>query len=320
MMNKNRIAIAICCVVAAGVLYVAYTSIHAGPMNEMRSRLASWSGGKSQMQSSLRDSTRVREELKAIADTTLGNTPELAEHRLRTLLTELCTSAELSEYVIACKEPKPIGNPAANEKPVEFSREMRRLADCIIQETTITGQGSYEACVQTIAMLEAQPWLARVSNVSIQPAGKERKLYSLVVGVTSIVMPDLAEDTTGESAYVHDIGADRLAQSMVRNPFVATAPNPVVVARDDSPPPAPKLKPKPYGDWLVSGVMQTPTGGETILSNSKTGASRSLGLGGQILGLTIDAIEGHYVMLSEGESGYRVALGQSLAEREPVIE
>jgi len=318
-MNKRTVIIAVSAFAGLLAVYMLYTSVHAKPMTKMRTQLSTWTGGKSQMVSSLKDAKSVRSQLQAIADSTLGDTAELAEHRLRTLLTELCTSAGLGEFVISCKEPKPLGNPAAHEKPKEFSREQRRLADCIVQETTITGQGSYESCIRVIALLEAQPWLARVSNISIQPNGKERASFSVIAGVTSLVLSDLALETAGENAHVHDPDPAQLSRAIARNPFVV-APVQETVVVDTGPIEQPRPKPKPYDDWVVSGVMQSSSGGEAILSNSRTGTSRTLRPGGQILGLTISAIEGGILLLTEGESGYRVALGQSLAEREAVIE
>jgi hypothetical protein len=319
-MTKRTLGIILLAGIAILIVYILYSSVHAKPMAKMRLQLAAWSDGKSQMLASLQDADSVRAELISLSENTLGQSPELAEHRLRTLLSELCTAAGLSEYVISCKEPKMLGSPAANEKPKEFSQEQRRLADCIVQETTISGQGSYEACMRSVAMLEAQSWLARVSNISIQPVGKDRAAFAIVAGVTSLVLPDVATELTGENSFVHDPEASLLASSISRNPFVISAPEPVVAASERKPVEKSRPKPKPFGDWLVSGVMHTSSGGELILSNRRTGSSVSLRPGGQILGLTISAIENEFILLTEGESGYRVALGQSLAERELVIE
>ena len=139
--------------------------------------------------------------------------------------------------------------------------------------------------------------------------------------MSNLVLPDLATDETGTDAHVYVPAERLLATTSLRNPFVVMqvqAPPVVEVATEPAPPPKPKAK--PYHEWLVSGIMRSSSGGEVILSNSRTGASRTLLQGGQIMGLTFTAVEGGFAMLTEGESGYRVALGQSLADREAVIE
>ena len=122
-MNKRYVLAAVGVVLALFIAYSMFSSMHSKPMAEMRSQLDSWTAGKEQMLTSLKDEKRVRSQLAELAESTLGHTTDLAEHRLRTLLTELCTTAGLVEFVISCKEPKPLGNPASREKPKEFSRE-----------------------------------------------------------------------------------------------------------------------------------------------------------------------------------------------------
>jgi len=319
---KKAVLIVVGCVVALLVVFAAYRSVYAKPMADMRETLKSWSKGKDQMQRSLGDATKVKQSLKAIEATTLGPTGELAEHRLRALLTDLCAKGGLGEYVIACREPKAVANPAANENPQEFNREMRRQADFLMIETSVTGHGSLEACMHTVALLENQPWLHRVSGVSIQPRGKERTEFDLSAQLVTVLMPDLASDETGASAQVVDADPSEWAAVVSRNPFVVAPPPPapVVAVAEQAPPEPVRPKPKPLGDWVVTGLMRTPGGGEAIVSNTKTGESRVLTPGAELMGMQVSTILVAEIVMTEGESGYRVALGRSLAEREPVIE
>ena len=87
---KKWLFIVVGCGAALLVVFGAYRSMYAKPMAEMRETLKSWSKGKDQMQRSLGDATKVKQSLAAIEATTLGPTGELAEHRLRALLTDLC--------------------------------------------------------------------------------------------------------------------------------------------------------------------------------------------------------------------------------------
>lgn len=320
-MNKRVLLILLGSVIGLIVLFLIYRSVHAKPVAELRETLTSWQGGRDHMKSSLRDAESVRRQLLEVANTTLGADPEIAEHRLRTLLTDLCQKAGLAEFVITCREPKAIGNPAASEKPREFSREMRAQPDFIMQETTITGTGTYESCLRAIAYFEAQPWLARVEDVNIQPGDGDRKSFDLTARLVSLVMPDLADESTGTDAVVHEPNAGRIAQLSSRNPFIAKPK----VAERPAPPPEPRPEPRkppepPYRDWVVSGVMQTPAGGEVIVSNQKTGASQSLGLGAEFLGLKIEGIRTGTLLVQKDGEGFKVALGQSLAERTRLIE
>lgn len=321
-MGKRQYIIAGSVVAGLLVVMLVYRSVHAKPMTEMREKLSSWSGGKAQMESSLSDASRVKRRIAELVNNSLGQDPQLAEHRLRTLLTDLCARAALSEYVISCKAPKGVGNPAAGENVREFNREMRSTPDFVSQVTVITASGNYEACIRAVALLEAQPWLARIDSLTLQPSGKERMVYDLTASVTTIVMPDLANEETGQDAFVQEPNADTLTELARRNPFIVTPePAPAVARAEPEPVPSqPRPKTKPFGEWVVTGVMQTEGGGEVILSNAKTGASRSMKPGSEILGLRVSEVGVGFVTMMEGESGYRVALGQSLAEREAVIE
>lgn len=319
---KKLALIGIGSVVGLLIVFSLYRSVYAKPNAEMRETLESWHKGKDQMQRSLGDATSVKQQLAAIEATTLGPTGELAEHRMRTLLTDLCGQGGLKEFVIACREPKAVGNPAADENPAEFNREMRRQADFLAIETSVTGRGSLESCLHTVALLESQPWLHRVSGVSIQPRGKERTEFDLSAQVVTILMPDLATDETGASAQVVSADPTMWAAVTSRNPFVVAPPlpEPKVEVAQAAPPAQPIPRPKPLGDWVVTGVMRTTGGGEAILSNRKTGESRVLMPGGEMMGMKVSSILVDEIVMLEGESGYRVALGRSLAEREPLIE
>ncbi|GAB5495291.1 MAG: hypothetical protein Phyf2KO_03710 [Phycisphaerales bacterium] len=321
-MSKRHYVIAGGTLAGLLVLIMLYRSVHARPMSEMQGTLSSWLGGKAQMESSLSDSTRIKRSLEALVNNSLGNDPQVAEHRLRTLLTELCARAALNEYVISCKEPKGVGNPAASENVREFSRAMRSTPDFVSQETVISASGSYESCMRAVALIEVQPWIARMDSFTLQPSGRERQVYDLTASIATIVMPDLADEETGLDAFVHEPSAGALTELVQRNPFVVTPSHTSSIA-DSEPEPVPhppRPKPKPYGEWVVTGVMQTEGGGEVILSNAVTGASRSMVPGAEILGLRVAEVGAGFVTVMEGASGYRVALGQSLAEREAVIE
>lgn len=318
---KKPVLIAVGVIVAALVIGWVYRSVYAAPMAEMRQTLASWHKGKDQMQRSLGDSAKVRASLAQIETTTLGPTGELAEHRLRALLTELCAQGGLQEFVIACREPKAVANPAAGENPVEFGREMRRTPDFLAIETSVTGRGSLEGCLHTVALLESQPWLHRVAGVSIQPRGQERMEFDLSAQLVTIVMPDLADESTGAEATVAPAASAQWASIAARNPFVPALPPaaPVVEVASAAPTPEAAL-PMPLSDWVVTGVMRTSGGGEAILSNRRTGESMVLTPGSSMMGMQVSAIEVGEVVMMEGQAGYRVALGRSLAERQPVIE
>lgn len=308
------------CVAAPWWLYLAW---YRAPMQEMSRTLRGWHSGKDQMQRTLGQATRIREELSAIESTTLGPTGELAEHRLRALLTELCGTGGLAEFVIACREPKAVANPAAGENPVEFTREQRRKPDFLTIETSVTGRGSLEACMRTAALLEAQPWLHRVSGVSIQPRGKERREFDLTAQVVTIVMPDLSTPETGAHASVAPAQGSEWLAVAARNPFVPAADPPLVLVAaspEIETSGVPQQPPRPLSEWMVTGLMRTSGGGEAILSNTRTGESLVVAPGREILGLIVSAVSTGEIVVTEGEAGYRVALGRTLAEREAVLE
>ncbi|HED52628.1 MAG TPA: hypothetical protein ENJ00_00295 [Phycisphaerales bacterium] len=320
MMKSRLLTWIIGAVALVLVIGLVARSFYFAPVAKLRDKLDSWNAGKAQMEASLADADTVRDRLRAFAETGLGKSTEVAEHRLRTLLGQLCDQSGLAEYVIATREPVAVADPAAKARPVEFNKAMRQEADFVEIEASISGVGPYASAVQALALLERQPWLHRVKDFSIQASSADRKQYEFRASVSTILLPDLATVDTGEQATVEPVPGETLDRLIAWNPFVVVRePTPEVKPQVASLPPEPPSP--PYGDWHISGVMHSSQGDvEVIVNNTRTGQSRTLSRGATLLGLTLTGVKGDRVSFTEGESGYEVALGESLADRVRLIE
>ena len=307
-------------VAAAIVLGVLARSLYFTPVRRLRDTLDSWNAGKAQMQASLESADAVRDRLIAIAETGLGRSAEVAEHRFRTLLGELCDQSGLGDYVIATREPVAVGDPASKSRPVEFSKAMRQKSDFVEIEASVSGEGSYSSVIQTLALLESQPWIHRVKEFSIQTGSADRAAYEFRSTVSTVLLPDLMTDETGSQASVVPAAGEGLDRLMAWNPFVVERDPVVAVAPVPQAVPSPPSEP-PYVDWRISGVMHSSRGElQAIVSNTRTGESRTLSVGSTLLGLTLSGVERDRVRFTEDETGYEVALGGSLADRVRLIE
>src|SRR5690606_28208397 len=113
------------------------------------------------------------------------------------------------------------------------------------------------------AMLQGQPWVARVESFNIKPES-DLRTFGLRVDLSTLFMPDLMTEGVEAAALVelpeHELTRARrlAARNVFRRP---DPPEPVVVQKEAPPPepevaPAPEPEAPPYGDWRLAGVMR----------------------------------------------------------------
>lgn|GEM_PF-1101440 len=305
--------------------------VYAKPASELRAQLRAETSAVEDRQRIVSALPRVRAELASFGKTTLGRDPDGAIHRFRTHLGELAREAELADIVVTTNAPRGAENPAARERVgTGMRRVLRDRPDFWVIQGQLTGKGSLEACLRTLAGIAAQPWAHRVDRFTIRPEGRERAVYVLTVQVASAFMPDLGEDGGAPGVRLAELDSSRWSMIASPNPFLPPppepAPEPVRVA--EPPPAPPPPAPPPYDRWRVVGIVETGSlagdatgngGGkaraEVWMEHTGTGRTRVLGAGDEVLGLRLVSASGEVAVFESGGAMVEVRAGQTLAER-----
>ena len=221
------------------------------------------------------------------------------------------------------------GRPIAQRNPVGRARiretslrsTLRDQVDFSIVRATLEGTGRLDDVAGTMAMLQAQPWVARVDSFSIKPV-QDKRWFDLSVNLTTLFVPDLLEDERTAPALVEvpedtEQMASRIAsRNVFRKPdppppvIVQKTPEPEPVAPPPPPPPSPG-----YGDWRLAGVMRGLSGVSAIMVNSKTRETRTLAPGEDVLGFVFVAGEGERAEFSRDGQTFVIRNGETLAQR-----
>ena len=141
-------------------------------------------------------------------------------------------------------------------------------------------------------------------------------MFSLKLGVSTILMPDLAPKAATEARIKVVEPSAETAAIVQKNVFkepvaVAAAPAPV-----QGPGPA-SSAPLPYGDWRLAGVIESRLGVEAFMVNVKSGQKLSLPPGAVVADARFVSGRGEAAVFEIGGQQYEVLNGQTLEQRRP---
>lgn len=314
---------------AAG--YFAWDAMYLKPVAEQRSRLASLETSVESYDRALRAVSSQRERADALGRATLGNTAQEVEHRLRTLLTALGEQVGLRGVTITHGRSQSPESPAA-DRSSKLNAQVRRVlgsqTDFFLIAGSMQGIGTYEQVLSAAELVQSQPWVHRVSGMSIKPEGRERQAFSVRIDLATAYAPGLRPDDAGEPV-IAEMSPERAARVRVlagANPFVPPAPvvepppppPPPVVKKDEPPPPPP---PPPYDQWKVTGVIELGGGSVEVFVQRADGKRRqTVRPGDSVLDLVLDSVRAGAAVFRDGETLVAVEVGQTLAERRGLAE
>jgi hypothetical protein len=256
------------------------------------------------------------ERLREIAATTLGRDPDLVRHRFRTALSSLAEECGLEAVEVDETGPTPIMSPVAKARITNkpLSNEFRGTADFAVFRGELSGEGSVESVLRTMAVVQAQPWAHRVDGFGIKPENAERTRFSLRIDVTTLYLPDLATDD--EPVIVSAAEVDETLWRSIADGRGLQHPAPAPTAAKP-PAPAPKPRRQPgLGDWRLSGVIVDGTGVEVMITHISGGQFRSLRPGDEVLGAVLVGAEGEHATFRVGEDEFGIWTGHTLAQRD----
>ncbi len=307
---------------AAGIAVVAIVAwaanrLYVAPAARLRTDLEKDRGVIRNFEEALKDRSRPGADLKAVAATTLGATEEAVDASLRERLNAIAAGAGLAEVRVDSHAPDPEASPAGRARVKgEMGRELRRRPDFWAARGTLTGQGTLEQALRTLATLRAQPWVHRVESFSLRPEGKDRTRFTLSVGVASLIMPDLLGPsfTPPPVATLSESEALALAPIVAKNVFKQPPPDQAVAQRPPGPPPGP---PSPYLDWKLTGIVEAGSQVEAWMHNTRSNERLTLGVGATVADAKLLAAGGERAVFEIAGKRFEVFNGQTLEQRRP---
>jgi len=308
----RRAGAAAVAIVAAGVGYLHW---YDGPMRVLDHDLSAQVQANATLGSELQGGVKINDELKAIGATTLGASPSEVAARFRGALHDVADQCGLTNQQIDSREPVAAMNPGGMARlsvPSGLKTRLRDQRDFAVISGSFEGRGSLEQVLRALATLQAQPWIHRVDSFTIKPEGNERTVFSLKAGVSTLFVPDLAPKTAAdpqvvaiESAHVAAI----VQKSMMREPPAVAHPAPEPVPGPSVPPPP------PYGDWKLTGVVESRLGVEAFMLNLKSGERVTLASGAAVVDARFVSGRGETAVFDIGGQQYEVNNGQTLEQR-----
>jgi hypothetical protein len=322
-MSAARVKLVVGLVVVAGVAFAAYLRLYAQPRAALLDESASLRNEVGLYEDALSSRRGASAALGEIAGTTLGATPAQIEGRLRTALGEIARDCGLEDVVPNSGSPRAAVNPAARSSPRlprSFTELLERQADFYVVEGSLTGVGTLDEALRTLATVQAQAWAHRVGAVTVRPVGMQRDQFELRIDrIATLLMPDLADPDAPAPGWRPLSEADALRwasitdKNIYRLPEAPPEPEPVA----EAPPPPPPAGPA-YGDWKLTGVTRGSSGIRVEMVNLRDSRQISLEVGEAVLDAQLAEVGRFSALFKIGDSLCEVGLGQTLAQRREI--
>ena len=305
-------------------------SWYSGERGKLDAEIARYETGLESREVELLDAGKVKKSFDALCAISLGATEEESNAAIRRALNEMAAFVGLKQAAVSTSSARPVINPAAKARLREYSaRAERERPDFQAISATLTGEGSLDQAVRTVALLDSQDWVCRIDGFGMRAFGKEREGIDLSVTVTAMFLPGrrtaIGAETGGRIwSPIDEARLDPWRAIVSKNVFKEPRPPPpppvqpqpeataIAQAAPPPPPPAPSL-----ADWRVSAVVQGRGGPELWIVNQKTSETKMLAVGSQVLEAVFVTGSGESARIRIGQDTFEVRLGSTLAERKP---
>lgn len=327
MTRAGAIKLAAGVVAVLGVSSYLYQTRYAAPRAELVASIESTRASNDRAEEGLAVRHTIRRRLKTLTASMLGGTGSVVEHELRSAVRLTVEAQGLGGVLINTTKPRVPANPYTKTRRGtnrSLSRMLRDQRDFAVIRGSLSGHGSLEQVLATIAAVDIQPWIQRIESLSIKPVNDQRRDFELRLGFASMYVPDLAPDSGVGLAIMPLDGGQEARWSAIASKHVfrydppppAPPPPVVVVAQPDPPPSAPP--PPAYHEWTVTGVVESARGAEVWLVNMRTNERRALTPGAGVLGATLVSASGESAVFEINGEQFTFQTGQTLANRRPV--
>lgn len=293
-----------------------------GRRREVDRRVSTYENAIATGRKQRRDRREVDETLDRFGGRTLGSDLETADSALRSRLNRLGEEAGLAgSLVVSTQAPRGRGTPARSEFGRSGSqRALREELDFVELPARVSVEGPLESVMRLVHEIGDEPWIKRLDSVSLdQAGGRDGDRMKLDLQLTTLFIPGrpIPEGAIPEAS---PTPFDRYGRLVAANPFLMPPPP---TPEAESPPPAPEPRPPdkpaparfPYGDWLLTGLVEGPRGLEAWLRNGRTGETASIRPSGRVGGAELVEIAGDAATFRIGEESFLVLVGSTLGDR-----
>lgn len=333
-LQRRRLVVAGAALAGLVVAYFAYSTFYAGPRDRLNVRRAGVQAEVNRLQEATEDEPKLRKELKAIAETTLGKQLDVVSHRFRSYTARLVGDAGMDNVVVEqgrpADEKNPVGQRMPSTVPTALRAAAREQVNLSVIRGAVTATGTLDQVGIALATLKAQPWVHRIEGVQLRPTGTDRKRFNVRFELATLYLPDLV--TTDREPTIAAPSDEQLktwktfaSRNIFREPKAkdhspGDTPPPIAVV--DSQPqtaPTPVIAPD-YGSWRLTGVVSSSRGNEAFFFNAKTNEKLTVRIGGMVLDATLISAEGESAELEIAGKRFRLQNGESLATRQPTSQ
>ena len=277
-------------------------------------------------------------KLQSLANRMLGPSLETVDSQVRSRLNRACEELGLSDFSVTTGVSIARPTPAKKEFKSPELRKLGEIPDFTEVQATLNASGSAERMYRLIFRIDAEPWMKRIESIRLNP-NADGQVVRLTLRLTTPFM----QGESAKTPLVLDPAAlqlgDRYAALFGANPFRIPPPpppaKPTVIATTPTqqqpataPPVAPSQQPTaappvdasgfPYGEWIITGIVEGPSGPEAWLRHVPSGATLALLPGVAAGELVFRRVEYDFAVFDSPLGPCRIQVGMNLTQRSSV--
>jgi hypothetical protein len=235
-----------------------------------------------------------------------------------------------------------VATTAAGERKSPARQEMVRLGltraqrdepDFVELRATLAGEGAADQVLRLVHRIAVDPMLKRVEALRLDPV-KDGSRIRVTIRLSTAFVPGSEPAALPGAPSAEAIASfSKYASLAARNPFrvpaptagaaqvAAASPAPAAAGEATAAPAAAApadvgVGPFPYGQWLLTGVVDGPAGTEAYFRNAATGEARVLRVNESIAEFAFVGLDADAARIAAGGATYKVRVGDSLEARE----
>ena len=272
--------------------------------------------------------------LAAAVNRTLGERTDAVDTALRARLNRIAEETGVRDLMVATNAAVERKSPARQEMVrLGLTRAQRDEPDFVELRATLAGEGAADQVLRLVHRIAVDPMLKRVEALRLDPV-KDGSRIRVTIRLSTVFVPGSEPAALPGAPSAEAIASfSKYASLAARNPFRVPAPT-AGAAQVAAASPAPAaggeataapaaaapadvgVGPFPYGQWLLTGVVDGPAGTEAYFRNAATGEARVLRVNESIAEFAFVGLDADAARIAAGGATYKVRVGDSLEARE----
>ena len=272
--------------------------------------------------------------LAAAVNRTLGERTDAVDTALRARLNRIAEETGVRDLMVATNAAVERKSPARQEMVrLGLTRAQRDEPDFVELRATLAGEGAADQVLRLVHRIAVDPMLKRVEALRLDPV-KDGSRVRVTIRLSTAFVPGREPTALPGAPSAEAIASfSKYAGLAARNPFrgpaptagaaqvAAASPAPAAAGEATAAPAAAApadvgVGPFPYGQWLLTGVVDGPAGTEAYFRNAATGEARVLRVNESIAEFAFVGLDADAARIAAGGATYKVRVGDSLEARE----